>query len=120
MEFLANNWLYLIFVSVMVFMMIKGGGCCGMSSHSEHSHDKHPQGGGCCGGGHSSDNHSKTNYEYNDHQNNVKQLDIEIDPICGMSVNPDTAIKQIVNGKTYYFCSESCRTEFLREQKQIQ
>jgi len=30
------------------------------------------------------------------------------DPICGMMVDPNTAIKVIVNGNTYYACSERC------------
>ncbi len=35
------------------------------------------------------------------------------DPVCGMEVNPDEAIKLVKDGKTYYFCSNSCREEFL-------
>jgi len=35
------------------------------------------------------------------------------DPICGMDVNPDKAIKLVKGGKAYYFCSDSCREEFL-------
>ena len=36
-----------------------------------------------------------------------------IDPICGMTVDPATAIHAERNGKTSYFCSESCREKFL-------
>jgi YHS domain-containing protein len=115
MQFLASNWLYLIFIGVMAFVMVRGGGCCGGHSHSTHSNDGQSHGGGCCGGG-SHDHHSNSNYE---HQNHINQLDTVKDPICGMSVNPDTAIKHIVDGKTYYFCSESCRTEFVSKQKLI-
>lgn len=37
----------------------------------------------------------------------------EIDPVCGMTVNPATAAgKYDHNGKTYYFCSNGCLTKF--------
>jgi YHS domain-containing protein len=36
------------------------------------------------------------------------------DPICGMSVDASTAkFSANHNGETYYFCSETCKTEFL-------
>ena len=37
----------------------------------------------------------------------------EIDPICGMSVDPQTAISVMRDGKTWYFCCEHCRVKFL-------
>jgi Cu+-exporting ATPase len=37
----------------------------------------------------------------------------EIDPICGMSVDPQTAISCERDGKTWYFCCEHCRVKFL-------
>ena len=33
-------------------------------------------------------------------------------PICGMEVNPKTALNSEHNGKTYYFCSEGHKREF--------
>ena len=39
-------------------------------------------------------------------------LPILKDPICGMPVDPATAINLIHEGKTFYFCSELCRQEF--------
>jgi YHS domain-containing protein len=30
------------------------------------------------------------------------------DPICGMMVDPNMAIKVVVEGNTYYACSERC------------
>ena len=42
------------------------------------------------------------------------------DPVCGMYVDEKTAdLKAEVRGVTYYFCSESCRTEFLAPEKEI-
>ncbi len=35
------------------------------------------------------------------------------DPICGMTVNPDTALNAEREGQTHYFCSEECREQFL-------
>jgi Cu+-exporting ATPase len=38
-----------------------------------------------------------------------------IDPVCGMTVDPRTAITGERDGKTYYFCCEHCRRKFLGE-----
>jgi len=35
------------------------------------------------------------------------------DPVCGMEVDTASALKTELNGKMYYFCSESCRQKFL-------
>ena len=36
-----------------------------------------------------------------------------VDPVCGMSVNPETAkIKAFIEGRNYYFCAEGCRKAF--------
>ena len=35
------------------------------------------------------------------------------DPICGMTVEAATALHAERNGKTFYFCSDHCRTTFL-------
>src|SRR5580704_14391821 len=38
---------------------------------------------------------------------------IENDPVCGMTVDPDRAAAQSVHdGKTFYFCCQSCATKF--------
>ena len=40
----------------------------------------------------------------------------ETDPVCGMSVNPETAAgKYDYNDKTYYFCSTGCREKFKKD-----
>ncbi|MEK6917187.1 MAG: copper ion binding protein, partial [Nanoarchaeota archaeon] len=38
---------------------------------------------------------------------------MEIDPICGMEVDPKKALKGEKEGKTYYFCSQHCKDKFL-------
>jgi Cu+-exporting ATPase len=38
------------------------------------------------------------------------------DPVCGMSVDPqDAAGAAVHRGRTYYFCSASCRDKFEKE-----
>ena len=38
---------------------------------------------------------------------------MERDVVCGMQVDPaKAAAKSEYNGKTYYFCSNSCKTKF--------
>lgn len=36
-----------------------------------------------------------------------------IDPICGMTVDPKTAIHAERDGKQFYFCGAHCRDKFL-------
>ena len=37
----------------------------------------------------------------------------EADPVCGMAVDATTAAASAeFEGRTYYFCSEACRTTF--------
>lgn len=37
------------------------------------------------------------------------------DPVCGMSVDPNTApAKSEYKGQTYYFCAPGCKSEFDR------
>ncbi len=42
----------------------------------------------------------------------------EKDPVCGMSVDPKTALHATHEGKQYYFCSQNCRSEFTSQPKQ--
>jgi len=39
-----------------------------------------------------------------------------IDPVCGMTVDEQKAIKAQKEGKTFYFCSEHCRNKFLKRE----
>lgn len=36
------------------------------------------------------------------------------DPVCGVFVPKRQAIALMMDGKTYYFCSERCRKEFFK------
>lgn len=96
MAFIRENWWYILLLVGFGYMMTKGGGCCG----GGHGH------GGSSQGGHDHSGHGHTG-----HMNN--QIETVIDPVCGMHINPETAIKQDIDGKTYYFCSENCRSTFV-------
>ena len=105
MEFLAENWWYLLLVGGFAYMMFRGGGCCGGHSHGGHDHS-----------GHGNMGHSGGNGQYGSGQMS-NQIEMVRDPECGMTVNPDTAVKQRIDGKMYYFCSETCRGNFVRKQQ---
>ena len=36
------------------------------------------------------------------------------DPVCGMEVDPHTAVSVMHQGRTFYFCSASCRERFAK------
>jgi YHS domain-containing protein len=36
----------------------------------------------------------------------------DVDPVCGMVVSTSSAITATFEGKTYHFCSDSCRKRF--------
>jgi len=38
-----------------------------------------------------------------------------IDPVCGMTVDPATALSAEHDGTRYYFCCEACRTKFITD-----
>ena len=38
-----------------------------------------------------------------------------VDPVCGMTVDPAAAASADYAGRTYWFCSDGCRTSFLAE-----
>jgi Cu+-exporting ATPase len=41
-----------------------------------------------------------------------------LDPVCGMTVNPDSAAGTVDHdGTTYYFCSKSCVAKFKADPK---
>ena len=44
---------------------------------------------------------------------------MERDPVCGMELDQDDAeAAATYQGKTYYFCSESCKQEFQKNPQQ--
>ena len=41
-----------------------------------------------------------------------------LDPVCGMSVEQETAISTEWDGRTFHFCAKGCRAEFLAQPQQ--
>ena len=41
-----------------------------------------------------------------------------VDPVCGMEVDPETAMSTEYQGKTYYFCSADCHQRFMENPAQ--
>ncbi|WP_333655846.1 heavy metal translocating P-type ATPase [Acinetobacter johnsonii] len=55
----------------------------------------------CCGGG------------KHQHEHSTQSASAEfIDPVCGMSVDPNTELKNDYQQQTYYFCNPSCLDKF--------
>ena len=47
-------------------------------------------------------------------QNKLKQTNTVLDPVCGMTVDQNiTGLATTIQGRTYYFCAESCRKSFI-------
>lgn len=64
---------------------------------------------GCCGGDH---NHSGQ-HGHDGHPHDVLGPSTVVDPVCGMSVDPETSKHRFQHrSHTYHFCSASCRTKF--------
>ncbi|MFC1675154.1 permease [Candidatus Omnitrophota bacterium] len=41
---------------------------------------------------------------------------MERDPICGMNVDPKSAIKLVKDGREYFFCASHCRDKFIKQE----
>ena len=67
----------------------------------------HAHGGAATPGGHAGRDHHHHHHRDADAATTVR------DPVCGMSVNPETSRHRFeYNGTTYHFCSNGCRTRF--------
>lgn len=113
MKYLAENWWYILLIAGFAFMMFRKGGCCGGHSQGGHDHSGHDQ----SSHDRSGHGHTEQNGDNGQHvsgrMNN--QIEMVLDPECGMHVDPETALKHSMDGKTYYFCSETCRDNFVRK-----
>lgn len=89
MEWLSQNWAWLIFV-VGVFMLMRQGGMgCGM------------------GRGHTNDGSNRQT----DGGNSGPAAHLK-DPVSGADVNQDTAVNSMYQGRVYYFASRENRDTF--------
>jgi uncharacterized protein len=48
-------------------------------------------------------------------KNEIYGGDMVKDPVCGLYLPRDMAIRKVIRGKEFYFCSEECRRRFLSE-----
>ncbi|HOJ26403.1 MAG TPA: YHS domain-containing protein [Candidatus Saccharicenans sp.] len=39
------------------------------------------------------------------------------DEMCNTYIPEDEALKEVKDGRTYYFCSSACRQKFIQERK---
>ncbi|OPH81987.1 heavy metal translocating P-type ATPase [Nitrobacter vulgaris] len=70
--------------------------CCGGEAATAHAHDAHAH-------------HHEQHHGQAAHAADVKVLD----PVCGMTVDPQTSKHRFDHhGSTYHFCSAGCRTKF--------
>ena len=85
---------------------VNSPGGCGCSSKASASPETPAAKSECCGGagsGHSHDHH---------HHNAATGTGV-VDPVCGMTVDPETSKhRSDYRGNTYHFCSADCRTKF--------
>ena len=53
-----------------------------------------------------------THQGHHAHDHGEAHSDTPIDPVCGMTVSPDSPRRFIFNGVTYFFCSDGCLGKF--------
>src|SRR3990172_4254114 len=57
---------------------------------------------------------------YTTRESTSQELDVAVDPVCGMYVNESSAeLKGEVRGRMYYFCSTTCQLTFLRPEEEL-
>src|SRR5882757_2658123 len=72
-----------------------------MSATAEHDHHHHEV-------------HDHSAHAGHDHHHHAPVEGGVLDPVCGMTVDPNTAKHQAeVRGQPYHFCSDGCRTKFV-------
>lgn len=91
MEWLSQNWIWLLLAIGFVFMLKRGGMGCGLGHGSAH-HNGHTHG-----------------------QNGSEPPAIPRDPVSGNTVDPASALTSVYQGQTYYFTSRENRESFEAE-----
>src|SRR5512136_1871306 len=57
-----------------------------------------------------------------DHMNESQNSDpskTARDPVCGMTVDKETALKAKIGDRTYYFCSQSCLDVYTQPEREL-
>lgn len=50
-------------------------------------------------------------------KNEVHGGDMVKDPVCGLYLPKDMAIRKVIRGREFYFCSEECKRRFMGERR---
>ncbi|MGC2459154.1 MAG: YHS domain-containing protein [Gallionellaceae bacterium] len=99
MQWLIQNWIWILLATGFFFMMRRGG--CGMGGGMK-GHENH--------GGHGG--------EMPHHADENKSADTAIDPVNKATLNIATALTSVYRGKVYYFGSAESRASFEEKPEQ--
>jgi YHS domain-containing protein len=93
MEWLLQNWIWIVFAVGIFLLMRRGGMACGMGRGRSHDNDT----------------------QAHQHQGDAPHADPDRrpkDPVSGEIVNPETAPNSMYQGRVYYFGSRENRDAF--------
>lgn len=90
MEWLTQNWIWILLAVGVFFMMRRGGMGCGFGGHRSHH------------GGHGDEQG----------QDVARAESSTIDPVSGQAVAAASALTSVYRGRTYYFASRENRDRF--------
>ncbi len=99
MQWITQNWLWMLLAVGFFFMMRRGG--CGMGGGMK-GHESH--------GDHAS--HGDHGSQMPSHAEENKSAGTAIDPVNKATLDSATALTSVYHGKTYYFSSAENRTIF--------
>lgn len=94
MEWLLQNWIWIVFAIGIFLLMRRGGMACGMGHGRSHGNDTQAH------------QHQEGDAPHTDPDRGPK------DPISGAIVNPETALNSMYQGRVYYFASRENRDAF--------
>lgn len=94
MQWLSQNWIWIVFAIGVFLLMRRGGIGCGMGH----------------GRSHGTDGHAHHQQESSDRPTNPDSR--PKDPVNGEIVNSDTAVNAMYQGRLYYFASRENRDTF--------
>lgn len=87
MAWLEQNWVFILLVIGVLFMMRRGGMCCGAGVGRHH---------------HGGDGEGVSQ----------PRTESNIDPVSGQPVDPQTAVTSVYQGRIYYFATRENRDRF--------
>ncbi|MBN9007611.1 MAG: heavy metal translocating P-type ATPase [Rhizobiales bacterium] len=97
---------------------------CGCAAKTPSASENVTPGTSCCGGGEVHDHgahahHGHHHHDHSHHHHGGAGDGKVLDPVCGMTVDPQTSKHRFDHhGTTYHFCSAGCRTKFAASPQQ--